>query len=250
MDRRMQMLLETPIPRIYIFYCEQYLQPFWKKAVHNLAMELEKKERDWSDEKLAPISDFGILGKSYYHKDFPELTDNIPLLREGILKRLQKADRFLRDNGLALFVKSGYRSRKLQKEVKKMWAKKRGKQFVKKMFSFDYDPHATGSHFDLEGVILKTNLLLSTKMPGVTDSGRAFFEGEKDLVREEVCLNRRLIHNLLTTGIVLPPGEQFVPHPSEYWHYGSGDPFSYALWLHIYRESESEAIPPIRYRMI
>lgn len=190
---------------------------------------LKEEVNPLNNEPLVNVSDFGLTGENYYFKKRKELTKINPelsILREIYLRKsvatgLEKIDSFLKKNGLCLYLLSGYRSKDLQQAVLNHVSLKENSQDLKNMLASpdSHLPHATGAAFDVEIMNIKTQLIIPTKTKLGFDRG--VLENKKDLSvsEKEVRDNRRLLHHLLTSNMILGSGEMFIPHPFEYWHY-------------------------------
>jgi len=202
-------------------------------------------ETDLSREPFVPCDRVGLLGSDYYHaiaqkkhlgiadvqKKAQALTNQRIWLRESIANDLKSIDVAIAKTGYRLYLMSGYRSPELQKLVRYFATLERDMEFTDKMLSDPdiYLPHATGGAFDIELMDISAGKLLPTKFPEHFD--RQYLESltNASAFEQEIRDNRRLIHNLLTTNVILPHDRVFIPQPFEYWHYGRNEKLSSAL---------------------
>ncbi len=202
-----------------------------------------------SNEPLVNCNNYDLLNKNYYYniainniipsdklkRLILKNTTSDVFLRRNIAIDLQIIDKVIKRHGLRLFILSGYRSAELQSIIRKVTITEKGKEFTEKMLA-DPDthlPHATGAAFDIEIFDLKANKLLPTKISNHFE--RNYLEQKQCLTKKEIEVrdNRRLIHNLLATSIILPKDKIFVPHPYEYWHYSRNEKLS-TVFSHMY----------------
>lgn len=212
------------------------------------------------NEPAVDVRPRGIAGDNYYWRD-----DNPPYLhraegaipelfvREGILMRLKKADRILRQEGLELYLFDAYRPVEVQnyfhdawvpeylrslhpewpperiaEEVDRYWAK--GAPSRDAIDPLSPPPHATGGVVDL--TIREGGTMLPLDMGSAFDvveevSFTDHFErlGEtRELTDEEDRArgNRRLLYWVMCEA-------GFVNNPNEWWHWGHGDQLSAKL---------------------
>lgn len=193
-------------------------------------------------EQLKRCSEFGIFQFNYYVNgpgreilrasgdgESPYVSKDI-LLRESILVKLRMVDNELRKHNLRLLVLSGYRHPEHQREcLEGVKAQNRplNARSANKLFTNPkvYSPHCTGAALDVEIWSDIDCRMLPTKLPDrETTMGLFFLEQLSTLnwEEEETKANRRLLHNILATPVILGK-DHFVHHPSEYWHYAWGE---------------------------
>ena len=174
-----------------------------------------------------------ILNTNYYyaHAASKGLSNGIDTernvyLRESILSSLIRVDNFLRVYSLCLFIRSGYRSKGLQRSIIEDWKKEDDGDDAKTRFSHSlFPPHATAAAFDIEIYDLNKNASLLTKnrdVKGIYPYQKLEEEHISDK-QMKIRGNIRLLHNLLTKPYVLNEDEVFVQHPYESWHFSRGD---------------------------
>jgi D-alanyl-D-alanine dipeptidase len=202
-------------------------------------------ETDLSREPLVACDRVGLLGSDYYHaiaqkkhlgtveiqQKAQAFTNQTIWLRESVANDLKNIDVAIAETGYRLYLRSGYRSPELQRLIRHFATLERDMDFTDKMLSDPdfYSPHATGGAFDIELMDISTEKLIPTKFPEHFD--RQYLESLTTTsdFEQEIRDNRRLIHNLLTTDVILPPDRVFIPQPFEYWHYGRNEKLSSAL---------------------
>jgi D-alanyl-D-alanine dipeptidase len=217
--------LPRPIEEIYSAYMADR-KWYWTKVIPHIPVE----PSDHLKEPLSDCSTFDVRWSNYY-ANTKQLSDidgtlvainNHVLLRDSILVSLRKLNEVLQRAQLTVCVMSGYRSRQLQSLIIANAAREKGEAFARGQFATpeDYLPHATGAAFDIEFWDLNSNKVLRTKWPDKDD--KFVIEDAHNLSAQDELVrgNRRMIHHLLTEPVVLSPGELFVAHPREYWHYG------------------------------
>lgn len=222
----------TPIPSPVVPFAHG---SEYRTALRARIQAVQLVETDVSRELLIPVSDVGLLGNDYYyqlvrHRGIPDeslraealrLTTPTIWLRSSIARSLAAVDQRLRSHGLRLYLMSGYRSPALQTLVRHLATIEQGEAFTERMLSRPevHLPHATGAAFDIELWDERRNNIIPTKVPDHFE--RDYLENKTHLnsLDQEVRANRRLLHHLLTTDVVLPKGQEFVPHPFEYWHH-------------------------------
>jgi D-alanyl-D-alanine dipeptidase len=201
------------------------------------------------------------LGKNYYYamvrkKPITDpslreaalnLTSPTIWLRQSIAHDLRLVDAALAEYGLRLYLLSGYRSPDLQRLVRQLATIEQEREFTERMLANPevHLSHATGAAFDIEIWEQTTERLLPTKIPEHFE--RDYLESKPDLTPAEIEVrdNRRLIHNILTTDVVLPSDRIFIPHPFEYWHYARHEKLStvFATFYGIAHEAFYPEIP-------
>lgn len=209
--------------RSSFFPWENYIsnKDAYEKKISNIVIEKPSKE------KLTCCNNL-IFNHNYYYKHEAanklngiDVEKNV-YLRESILASLIKVDKFLRKNSLCLFVRNGYRSKKLQKAAISDWKK----VDVKRRFSHSlHPPHSTGAAFDLEIFDIKAGNCLNTKnkaVEGIYPYQKLEKTGSLEGEWTEIRRNIRLLHNLLTKPYVLDEDEVFIPNPYEQWHFERG----------------------------
>lgn len=204
---------------------------------------------------LVDVSKFGISGSDYYLDNYilgassfeslfkERLLFSRPLLRRSHALRLAKADAFLRRNGLFLFIRSGWRHRKVQLLAKSEFSQREGVDAAERIFAdarpdIAAPPHSTGAAADIEvwslrdGVPLRVEAIIhGRRILGLYDLELLNIETSGGIENEspvaEALRNRRILYHVLCTeGIALEKDELWVEHPGEYWHFGSGDALS------------------------
>jgi D-alanyl-D-alanine dipeptidase len=199
-------------------------------------------------EALVPCADWGLVSSDYYLGvllDDPinntrmaqtflskRLLFPFAWVRESIAKRLSKADKTLRNHGMFLVVRSGWRDGEIQTTARGLMKNEYGEDYIKKAVA-EYKPgsltpHITGGACDIELWSLQTGQSLSYSYPG--DLISAFVLERKKPANEEETEKRKirriLYHLLASPGLVLSEKEIMKVHPGEYWHFGDGDPLS------------------------
>jgi D-alanyl-D-alanine dipeptidase len=187
-------------------------------------------------EQLVPHTDYDLCGRDYYHEKFletrfslfanenPPTTRNI-WLRKEIMKDLQRIDDALKQDGVSLFLLSGFRSRKLQDLIRHISDHVMGNNHTSLMLADPelHLPHATGAAIDLELIDVRTGALLPTKIKSSAE--RDYLENKKQLTldEEDIRNNRRILHHALTSPFILSQQKCFIGHPFEYWHYARNE---------------------------
>lgn len=207
-----------------------------------------------SDQDVVDVSALGLVSSDYYLDQFlggdhylaPALAGGY-LWSRAIARRLHaellaKADVFLRQNGLFLFIASAWRHPDVQKIISAEFAAKHGADQARRMFAPVNDghappPHATGAAFDLEIWSLETgrrlemyykfgdrNVYNAYDLERMAQTGF----GSDDGAFVTSLRNRRILYHLLCTkGVVFErETDLFCNHPGEFWHFGNGDPLS------------------------
>ncbi|GEM_PF-2376188 len=188
-------------------------------------------------EKLVDCQKLGLMGESYYYnfrnkKPFNKfkkyLKKNI-YLRKSVAEDLKKVDDYLRQFGLALYLKSGYRNYYIQLSAIEFYTKKGGES-QKQLFAQPEErskthpfPHSTGGAIDLTLYNLKKKDFVNLRFrKDITIFG---IEKVKKLTKQEkeILEYRRILYNVLCAPIVLSKDKLFVAHPFEYWHFSRGD---------------------------
>jgi D-alanyl-D-alanine dipeptidase len=225
-------LKRQPIPLQRSIIFGRYAQDksgMWRNIIATLPVDLQ---HSGAQEPLVSCHRLGLLTRNYYvsqkalaplsaNSGAAEVEDDIRV-RQGIGSSLLTVDEAIRPHGLRLLIMSGYRHPDLQRRIIATATDERGVDFAKGMFSDPdvYSPHASGGAVDLELWDDNAARLVPTKLAERIDRVSLELEstltGEAAVVRE----NRRLIHHLLATPVILSPDLLFIPHPFEYWHYG------------------------------
>lgn len=197
-------------------------------------------------EPLVDISKFNLFGEDYYlklagSKNFlaKKLSIGKIFLRMNHVKRLVRADKYLRKRGLFICIVSGWRHPELQRTIKNNYAKKFGQKRADRLFaSIDKKtpaPHTTGASFDIELRELYSRKKIEMNLSFGNENINSLCWAE-DLLKNkklnpkdvEAVKNRRILYHILCSkGIVFKKSKDlFTAHPGEYWHYGDGDTLS------------------------
>ena len=207
-----------------------------------------------SGEPLVDVSRFGLVSSDFYLDRLllgdshlrPALEQghfwSRAYLRESHARRLARADAYLRENGLFLFVASGWRSPQLQGIIKAAYAAEHGEERAGQVFASVTPgqappPHSTGAAFDLEVWSLQGSARLEMYYRHqnqdiysgyVLERMSASHSAAGDDRFDTALRNRRILHHVLCTrGVVFARDEElFCAHPGEFWHFGDGDPLS------------------------
>ena len=202
---------------------------------------------------LIDVSTAGLVSSDYYldqlllgDRYLEQALANGYLWSRAMARRfhaqlLAKADRFLRNNGLFLFVASAWRHPDLQKIITSEFAVKHGADQARRMFAPVTEgqappPHSTGAAFDLEIWSLDTGRRLEMYYiheqhhvyNAYTLEKMALEHAEHTDAFITSLRNRRILYHVLCTlGVVFSRNEDlFCNHPGEFWHFGNGDPLS------------------------
>lgn len=205
---------------------------YFKEVISKIEVD---KNHPLYPEKLDICSNFGLMSRNYYLTSgffgrIPEAHEYLNkeiFLRSSILQSLKKADEFLCEHNMRLLILSGYRHPRLQAMILEEASRKIGSEKASRLLSDPcvYSPHTTGAAFDLEVWDENKRGALLTKIEGIVDRMTLEKKRRFTLREREVRDNRRMVHNLLATEIILG-SEKFVPHPFEYWHYGRNERLS------------------------
>lgn len=222
-----------------------------------------EKLRDWAygqslvaneftREPLVNLIDLGISNYSYEfefnsHEDAFRLLGHDVVFSKDIYVRktvgelLGRIDQGLKEDGLRLHVRSGYRSPELQELAFLKTREKKGEDFARSRYAVKGDlsgkeaifPHATGGTVDVElycgDELIK---MKEEKTPmGVWDLEILFsedpqaekFKKTKDVPEhwKDYLLARRVLYHAMVNQDDL--GEKFIPITGEYWHFSRGD---------------------------
>lgn len=175
------------------------------------------------DEPLVPISTGSNLTARQIDKQMLEYTGEQIFVRQGVLKRLQKAAKLLaeQDKDLQLEVVYGYRALEIQKRLfEKYRAELQGRYSGKELLAAvhrlvavpEVAGHPAGAAVDIQ--ILKDGKPL--------DFGTKIWEFAPDtptfspFISKEAWTNRQLLRN-----VMLASG--FAPFDGEWWHFSYGD---------------------------
>lgn len=208
-----------------------------------------------NSEPLVDLAAFQISGINYYNRpDNPPYYISVPgsiptlMVRTGIAKQLQQANRYLNRFNLELFIHDGYRpvavqryfyetwmpkylkekdptltGSKLTEEVEKYWSRPPSLDEVQKSPS----PHLTGGAVDLTLAFKQSKTII--EMGGLFDdpnpvSHRDYYEKIplESVSDVEAQAWRRVLHWTMTE-------HGFVGHPFEWWHFSIGD----QLWARL-----------------
>lgn len=208
-----------------------------------------------NSEPLIDVSIYGLASSDFYMDRLLEGDQSLKpafdnglfwsraLLRNSHARRLAQVDKYLRQNGLFLFIASGWRHPELQRIITTNFAKQYGEDEARRMFApvrgdKAPPPHSTGAAADLEIWSLDMGCRLEMYY---TDNDiniyNAYLMERMSASRSPITLterfstslmNRRILFHVLCTQSVVFENEQdlFCNHPGEFWHFGDGDPLS------------------------
>nr|WP_281721396.1 D-alanyl-D-alanine carboxypeptidase family protein [Nitrosomonas nitrosa] len=211
--------------------------------------EVELVASEIDQEPLIPVGSVGLLSRDYYfhfveerlnptsaeYKRIRPLVTEDVYLRRSVALDLRAIDEQLTHCGLRLFLLSGYRSHLLQRAIRAVSERQRGKEKTEYMLA-DPDrhaPHSTGAAFDVE-LRSSSGGLVETKVPGDPEAFETARLERMTPIPEalvKVRDNRRVLFHALTAGELHPTGTKFISNPKEYWHFGRNEKLSAAIAL-------------------
>jgi D-alanyl-D-alanine dipeptidase len=177
---------------------------------------------------IVNINEYGIKGINYYwnRKDMFNITDaelrecgvegDFAYVKEELIEPLQAANDDLRELGMGIIVKDGYRSPALYKLVKQKRYEIDGKANTDRTLNSEAMPHASGYVVDVNLYDLETSEELSLWDKKDWPEG-AFVDFYRDKT-DEKSINFQKLQSLLIQTMVDNGFE--LGSKNEFWHFG------------------------------
>jgi|SRR3989344_1418890 len=197
-------------------------------------------ENELTNEPLVRLTDYGVVNSSYETEKYA-LVDAHRLIdkdlhlsqhvyvRGSVARKLILVDKRLRNDGMFLYVRSGYRHPRVQELAYQLATEKHGEEFAKSRYAVKEElvgsesvfPHSTGGVVDVEIWQEGKRMKMGAQGVPIHSWELEVLLNKKELPKEwkGYAMNRRILYHFMREEGFYPSGE--------YWHWGFGDHLSY-----------------------